>query len=115
MPLFFTAHHTETSLSLLPKHTDTKLFPKTLLGIPFLEHFFPAKPFFARNLSLFASTIMFSYIGKTHNTAFVVVVVFLSVVLLIRIVVVVVVVVPFVITVFDIIYRPCLIPPRAVP
>lgn len=42
---------------------------------------------------------MFSYIGKTHNTAFVVV--FLSVVLLIRIVVVVV---PFVITVFDIIY-----------
>lgn len=45
---------------------------------------------------------MFSYIGKTHNTAFVVVVVFLSVVLLIRIVVVVVV--PFVITVFDIIY-----------
>lgn len=52
---------------------------------------------------------MFSYIGKIHNTASVVVVVFLSVVvLLIRIVV------PFVITVLDIIQRAAtrLIPPR---
>lgn len=111
MPLFFTAHHTETfPTRFFYTHTaHTKLFIPKFYTLPWVCLPEPLLPVSApsslltnpcrprKSFSLFASTIMFSYI--THKTQVAVVAVFFSVVLLIRIV-------PFVaavITVIDII------------